>query len=139
MYTSNSHLPPPRKKTKPTNQTYHITSTGKFIVNQAFKSHPSNRSVLIISQAMVVHRKQVSGQRIVRDLHLKCIINANLKEQKYLSKLGTTVSQKILMLYLNFTDHTLSISKSQHSSRCRHTYSVVIKYYLRKYLFCVSG
>lgn len=37
--------------------TYHITSTGKFIVNQAFKSHPSNWPVFIISQAMVVHRK----------------------------------------------------------------------------------
>lgn len=45
------------KPTHPTKPSYHITSIGEFIVNQAFEGHPSNWSVLIIPQAVVVHRK----------------------------------------------------------------------------------
>lgn len=60
---------------------HHITSTGKFIVDQALQSHPADWSVLVVPQAVVVHGEQVPGQRVVRDLHLQCIVNAGHREE----------------------------------------------------------
>ena len=56
--------------------TYHITSTGELIIHQALQSHPPNRPVFIVPQTVIVHGEQVSGEGVVCDLNLKCIINA---------------------------------------------------------------
>lgn len=55
---------------------HHIAGTGEVIIEQAFQGHPADRSVLVIPQTMVVHRKQVSSKGIVCDLYLHVIVNA---------------------------------------------------------------
>lgn len=56
--------------------TYHITSTGELIINQTFQSHPPNWPVFVVPQTVIIHGKQVSGEGIVCDLNLECVINA---------------------------------------------------------------
>lgn len=55
---------------------YHITCTGKVIVEQAFQGHPADRPVLIIPQTVVIHGKEISGEGIVCNLHLHVVVNA---------------------------------------------------------------
>lgn len=55
---------------------HHITCTGKVVVEQAFQGHPADRTVLIIPQTVVVHRKQISSEGIVCNLHLHVVVNA---------------------------------------------------------------
>lgn len=58
---------------------HHITCTGEVVVEQAFQGHPADRTVLVIPQTVVVHRKQISSEGIVRNLHLHVVINATRK------------------------------------------------------------
>lgn len=44
-------------------------------MEQALQGHPADRPVLVITQAVVIHGKQVSGKGVVCDLDLHVIIN----------------------------------------------------------------
>ena len=50
------------------------------MVEQALQGHPADWSVLVVSQTVVVHREQVSGQGVVTDLHLHAVVNTTREE-----------------------------------------------------------
>lgn len=52
-----------------------VTGTGELIINQTFKGRPPNPPVFTVPQAMIVHGEQVSGDSIVCDLNLKCVLS----------------------------------------------------------------
>jgi len=69
------------EKQKRSSNSYHITGARKVIVEQTLQSHPANRSVLIVPEAVIVHGEEITGQRIICDLHLHAVINSTTKRE----------------------------------------------------------
>lgn len=71
-----------RLKNRKTSDSYHIAGTRKVIVEQTLQSHPTNRPILIVPEAVVVHGEEIASKCVVCDLHLHAVINSK-KQCKY--------------------------------------------------------
>lgn len=69
-------------KNRKTSDSYHIAGTRKVIVEQTLQSHPTNRPILIVPEAVVVHGEEIASKCVVCDLHLHAVINSK-KQCKY--------------------------------------------------------
>lgn len=65
--------------------THHIGGSAERLIQQAFDREPFDRAILVIAQTMVILRKQVPGQSVVRDLNPQIIVNANKMERRSLN------------------------------------------------------
>lgn len=64
-------------KRKPLNKiryTHHVRCCGEVRVHQTLNGEPFYWTILVVAQAVIVRREQVTGQGVVRHLHLQLLI-----------------------------------------------------------------
>lgn len=55
--------------------THHVGGCGEGLAEQAFDREPLDRTVLIIAEAVIILWEQISGQRVIRDLHSQVVVD----------------------------------------------------------------
>lgn len=65
VLTQEMDSPQDQEVEKSSTKTYHITGRWETLVDQRLHRHPLDRPILIVTKAVVVVGKQVTGQRII--------------------------------------------------------------------------